>query len=279
LKNLERTAVLLHPRHSEEPGEDRSKLGGIFCWPADEAWPHCVEHHVPFAPILQLRRDEFPELEFKAGTNLMQLLWCPGERLVTKWTIVWRDRSSVRRVRAKIPTAENAFPGNLPLPCRLFPERVVEYPDYYELPREIKERLPSRAPDAVVADFKETRRDHDEKTFHEGLQLYSDVFQNNYWGIKLGGWPRWLRDPQTVQCSRCHMNMDYVLQLGAGEQWPMAPEQEQQLVKARVECNERIALENALNAPGFQLAGDAVYYFFVCRRCEPWEVGGTWQML
>jgi hypothetical protein len=35
------------------------------------------QHNAAYLPIIQLRRDEFPELPWPAGTDLFQLLWCP----------------------------------------------------------------------------------------------------------------------------------------------------------------------------------------------------------
>src|SRR5205807_10092329 len=43
LKGLTKVAVRLHPRYSDEPAPDRSKLGGRFWWPAGEPWPACDE--------------------------------------------------------------------------------------------------------------------------------------------------------------------------------------------------------------------------------------------
>src|SRR4051812_19696760 len=50
LKGLTKVPVRLHPRFSDEPAADRSKLGGRFWWPAAEPWPVCDEHDIPHVP-------------------------------------------------------------------------------------------------------------------------------------------------------------------------------------------------------------------------------------
>jgi hypothetical protein len=110
-------AIRLHPRRglrSFDPGS--SKMGWPFLWPSDEPWPVCTQqdpgmlamaeagvkqvdlttidvatqeivanvmgkwrdgHNVPYLPVLQLRRTEYPDLPFPDDTDLFQLLWCP----------------------------------------------------------------------------------------------------------------------------------------------------------------------------------------------------------
>ena len=55
LKGLIKVAARLHPRFSDEPKPDESKLGGRFLWPADEPWPTCDEHGIPEARSPDLR--------------------------------------------------------------------------------------------------------------------------------------------------------------------------------------------------------------------------------
>src|SRR5438270_665952 len=78
LASRRRTAVLLHPRYSDEPPADGSKVGGTLLWPASEPWPTCDTHPgLRLVPVLQLRADEFPEVVFPPGKDLLQVLWCP----------------------------------------------------------------------------------------------------------------------------------------------------------------------------------------------------------
>jgi hypothetical protein len=76
--------VRFHPRPGRVPEPGASKFGGTFLWPRDEPWPVCDEHpdrqpdeaEPILIPVLQLRAADFPELQFYAGTDLFQLLWC-----------------------------------------------------------------------------------------------------------------------------------------------------------------------------------------------------------
>jgi hypothetical protein len=76
-----RTTVRLHPRRGPgpEPPRDGSKMGGTFYWRRDRAWPVCDEHRSALVGVLQLRKEEFPELGFPDRKNLFQLLWCPQD--------------------------------------------------------------------------------------------------------------------------------------------------------------------------------------------------------
>jgi hypothetical protein len=145
LKGLTRVAVRLHPRFSDEPAADESKLGGQFLWPAAEPWPTCDEHRIPFVPVLQLRAEDAPpQWPYRPGTDLVQLVWCPrdhGEGWV-KPRLVWRKRPSVVGPVVDHPPTDAAFMDYVPVPCRLFPERVTEY-----------ERLLSAAPGTKVGGY------------------------------------------------------------------------------------------------------------------------------
>lgn len=76
-KNLAKTTTRLHARYGVEPKPDQSKMGGIFLWPSGDDWPICTEHSIPYAPVLQLSKSDFPEFPFFNDTDLMRLLWCP----------------------------------------------------------------------------------------------------------------------------------------------------------------------------------------------------------
>lgn len=269
LKALARPAVLLHPRHSDEPAADRSKVGGTFLWPDDEEWPVCVRHRVPFAPILQLRQDEIPELPFLSGTDLMQLLWCPRDHGWFDLKVFWRSKAGVARPRTEPPSLEYAYPGYVPRPCRLFPERVTEFPGWRDLAVEVRERLPVTLPGDLVARLKPLDWMYRGINYSQPDDVYKFVFHPNYMGCKIGGWPRWNRDPEWPDCPECGRRMGFLLQVDAGEEASVVtPIQEQPLKDAP----DDKALTNALNAPGLILISEGTVYLFVCRQCDSWPV-------
>src|SRR4051794_25602761 len=80
LRGREKETVRLHPRRTAMPLPLlSSKAGGKIPWPDDEEWPHCPEHDLPFIAVLQLLREDVPELPFPEDMNLLQVLWCPED--------------------------------------------------------------------------------------------------------------------------------------------------------------------------------------------------------
>ena len=77
-------AVRLHPQQGEVADLGASKVGGQILWPENEPWPTCshAEHlddqRPVLVPILQLKKEDVPELPFPPKKNLFQLLWCPN---------------------------------------------------------------------------------------------------------------------------------------------------------------------------------------------------------
>src|SRR5215208_4937386 len=90
-----KTTVRLHPRRVEHNlPADASKAGGLILWPRNEAWPVCDLHSCPYVTVLQLRRDDLPDVPFPEHADLLQLLWCPNDHDEHGYApaprIVWR---------------------------------------------------------------------------------------------------------------------------------------------------------------------------------------------
>lgn len=94
------TAVRLHPRRGKVAELGASKLGGSFLWPKDEPWPTCSLHQLSYVGILQLTKKDVPELGFKPGTDVFQLLWCPQDHseplFIVAPKVFWRRAGDVR---------------------------------------------------------------------------------------------------------------------------------------------------------------------------------------
>jgi hypothetical protein len=254
LKPLMRMTVRLHPRYSDEPAADQSKLGGAFLWPGDEPWPVCEVFNIPYQPVLQLLADDTPsQVKFKPGSDVLQLLWSPREhdRLGgPKPVVVWRNRKEVSPPFADPPPTANAFPGYIPVPVRFFPEQVLEYPDWHTAKvtplRGKVEAWPPPGGGDPVAEY-------------ERLSVAP--------GTKVGGYPRWEGTPNPPSCDTCHRGMDFLLTLDADE-WREAswiPVEEAGKPELRA---------TAANAAGLTLTGGN-YHLFVCRRCPDWPVRGV----
>lgn len=137
LSKFARTTTRLHPHRAAGPlflwG---SKIGGWFLWPKSEPWPSCAECNVDLTPVLQLRSRDIPDVAYPAGTDLLQLFWCPDETAHDYQPaprIWWRVTASVTSPRADDPDL-SGFPrtsnweGYVPFECAVYPERVIEYP-------------------------------------------------------------------------------------------------------------------------------------------------------
>ncbi len=355
-----RTTVRLHPRRLAK-GETRpageSKLGGTFLWPADEPWPKCTFHEIPWVGVLQLRAADFPELAFRPGTDLLQLLWCPqsghGDYPSPEPVLVWRDSTKITRPLAEFPRphlataaeredgirqsalehdmnwlslfrtnpkymrqitkqyrgmplpssgtwlprsflarpmgtdaqfeaacreaatlletlkarrhpplyAEESF---LPRPCRLFPERVVEYPS--ELTEEERRRLASTPALKALGP--------------EPLDVYESELGVAD-GTKLGGYVRWSQGPREVRCARGHL-MAHLLSIASCE-WDASsrrrwlPAEERKLYEQMQGLRDWNAV-GALHSPAGMTLGDAATkYVFICRECDTWPVKAIMQ--
>lgn len=259
LAERKRAAVLLHPRYSDEPPRDGSKIGGTFLWPKDEPWPVCdVDRALHLVPVLQLRVDDFPEIGFPPGKDLLQVLWCPREheRCWAKPFLFWRQRQAVHDPLSEMPRDEMAYPRYVPLPCRLFPERVTELPSVHEL-------------GPLLEKLKEwNEREHK----FPGKNMESEyAVATPQVGWKIGGWPHWLQAPRVPVC-KCGQAMELLLSFGSEYKFAAkAPVQEAHLYTPTGK-RDQARVENAANAPQIQFMDDGLQFTFICRHCPSWPV-------
>jgi hypothetical protein len=241
LKALSRVTVRLHPRYGDEPRPDESKLGGRFLWPADEPWPN--RDDIPLVPVLQLRAEDGPpNVLFRPGTDLLQLLW--GPRAELEPVVAWRKRAAVTGSLVPYPDTAAANMDFVPVPCRVFPERVTEYPSSGVLPAAVTAKIDSA---------KDLTRERYDKLFAAAH------------GTKVGGYPRWPGTADPPVCTTCGWGMEYLLTV-AGKEWDDRN-------RARWMPKEEV---DAKNDSGFRSAAGlniGSVLIFVCRRCEHWPIG------
>jgi hypothetical protein len=251
LKPLTKVAIRLHPRYSDEPAPDESKLGGQFLWPAAEPWPTCDEHKIPFVPVLQLRAEDAPpNWPYRPGTDLAQLLWCArdhGEGWV-KPHLAWRKRSAVAGPLAEPPPTDAAVLDYAPVPCRLFPERVTEFPNFEALPGSVRQKVGDGKPGGPT----------------EYIRLLSVAP-----GTKVGGYPQGIQGPEVPACPKCRWGMDYLLTV-ASEEWG---EERWIPLEERAARDER----GYRGAAGLRFPYLGRVHLFACRRCDGWPVRAVGQ--
>jgi hypothetical protein len=272
LEPLARTTVRLHPRRGE-CAADHSKLAGAFLWPADEPWPECEEHACALATVLQLRREDVPELGFRGDADLFQLLWCPNDHETVEPVyapaarVFWRKRADVRNALASMPALGDHEEFYVPAPCVLHPERVTEYPDALVIKLtdpKLWKKIQAAAP------LKDALKTLPHSDFTAG-SLYQ------YWlsvasGTKVGGHPQWIQDPEVPDC-RCGQPMEYLLTIASSEcdggTWGRWLPEEERHVWSGDDYDQR----DLVASPTELLLGDdGNLTYFVCRRCEEWPI-------
>jgi hypothetical protein len=242
----------------------------MFLWPKREPWPVCPIHgDIPYVAALQLRKEDVPELGFPPGTDLFQLLWCPEQHnednmFCPKPAVYWRKRSAVKQALAAAPAPAEVEYGHFPRPCALYPERVTEYPDPFEL--EIHSEL-NDSPILRTA-LEAVQRIKAPAPWHHPTDGGSHLYQT--WlstaeGTKVGGYPDWVQDPGYPGCG-CGKTMEHLLSFASWEydgvtwgRW--LP------IEDRLTLDTKHAQHEAVGSPHNCMFGDAGnMYVFVCRN-------------
>jgi hypothetical protein len=251
-------------------------MGGRIRWPTGEAWPTCDQPHVavgadtfpygferppdgrPFVPVLQVRRDDVPELEFRSGADLFQLLWCPATHpnlYAALIRVYWRRGEELVDVVAPAPLPSPDESRYVPGSCVLSPERVPEYPDVSDLEPPVQEQIFA---------WEETQPD----------PIYQWSLSSAP-GTKVGGYPDWLQDPQPQTCPAGHP-MDHLLTVsdtefdgGTWHRW--LPIEEAGLWTGPTDA--RLAVQE----PADLQFGMGSIYVFICRRCPGLPIAQVYQ--
>jgi hypothetical protein len=258
-----RTTVRLHPR-SARPGPRESSLGGPLLWPAGEPWPVCaspdhveIDEPVPtMVAVLQIFARDVPELPAPDGTDLLQVLWCPGLHEDGYWPLPivrWRDAASVTGPLLEAPEvgpdADEVNEEYVPQPCALSPERVPEYPDGWELEKDLRERVTDWAGPT-------------------GWHYFSHLSAAP--GTKVGGWPDWIQDPCYPECDDCGKPMTHLLTISSwecdGESWRRWVPAEEFPPDRRREDPPHEVFAHQRDA-GLMLADAGSMYLMVCQAC------------
>lgn len=264
--------VRLHPRRGTAP-RNHSKIGGAILWPASEAWPHCPEHNSPLIPVFQLRADDIAELDFPPHCDLIQLLWCPNDHPTAEPLyyptprLYWRNSADIQDVLVDMPSP-TVFDNNYcPNPCIIDCERVLEYPDIFELSETFIEQM-----DALQEVQNAIQGTDQEDTFATLYQYHLSIAS----GWKVGGFPHWLQDPDVPTCS-CGNPMEYLLTISSAEfdggTWQRWLAQEDRHVWGGP-YEERCA---AQCAPDIMLGDMGSMNVFICRTCDGWPIHSVCQ--
>ncbi|MEU5699624.1 hypothetical protein [Streptomyces aurantiacus] len=194
-------ADLLTP--AEREIVDRSSLSGRTRIPQDGP--------VPMIPVAQLYASDVPALPRPAGTDLLQVLWCPFDHDEDHLPAVELRWWASADVTDPLPTApQPSVIGNddyLPEPCALHPETVIEYPAPHELSEDLAERIEAW----------EEAQNPEEPADVTGIGYQYDLSVAP--GCKLGGHAPWsFSDPFPMTCPECGSDVRPLLTVG-GTEW------------------------------------------------------------
>ncbi len=219
LAALARTVVGLRPRRGA-PGVRDSHVGGPMLWPVDEPWPYCADadhgsadEPVPMVTVAQLYAADVCEIAFPEGTDLVQIVWCPEPHDLPKPSFLGKDCRIYWRRSAEVVHGPQVQPDawehwdaewdEVPQPCTVHPELVVEYPWWQELPAELQKQL------------------EDSKELHD---LYWQESLTAGW--KIGGSKSWASSdmPESLDCPECSAPLVLLLQVDSYEGLPLLSE-------------------------------------------------------
>lgn len=214
--------------------------------------------------VLQLTKNDVPELGFPEGKNLFQLMWCPNQdhdecNYAPFSKCFWRQYQKGNGVQL-LPKAQVPQPGSnaddfvMPKICSIAPERVAEYPDYCEV---------EEADEELVQNIENWIQDHSAVDVHElGLREGENCYQYS-WSVspsdKVGGYVNWVQATDFKTCEGCGQTMEHLLSIaslggyggGGSKRW--------------YPLNE--ARKDALKGHKMSVNGGGMYYIFICRLC------------
>ncbi|MFI8391303.1 hypothetical protein [Streptomyces sp. NPDC085540] len=267
-----REVTLLYPR-AGRPGPGDSSLGGPLLWPADEPWPMCAEpdHYKPLSPpvgpepvamvpVVQLYARDVPGLVFPAGTDLLQILWCPLVHEQAPYAAAprlhWRSAATTAAgaVVGEPPRPHTVEEEFLPRPCTVSPTPTVEYPNW-DMPEGLGDLLGER--------FEALQEERGYSYFEVATTEQS----------KVGGYPGWTQPPNWPDCAGCGTRMDHLLSVTATEpgagRWLPLDDRDPRQEAATTPSWRAEADPAALGGFGHDMClGDCGgMYFFVCHSC------------
>ncbi|PJM93267.1 hypothetical protein CG719_23880 [Streptomyces sp. CB01373] len=211
-------------------------------------------------PVVQLYARNVPDLVFPAGTDLLQILWCPlvheDDQYAANPRLYWRSSALIAAgaTAGEPPRPHTAEGDYLPRPCTVSPTPAVEYPNW-DLPEGLGELLDER--------FEALKDERGYDYFEVATTQQS----------KVGGYPGWTQPPDWPDCAGCGTRMEHLLSVtatepGMGRWLPLDdrdPRQDGDATpswRAEADPGALVAFGH-----GMDLGDLGGMYFFVCRIC------------
>lgn len=274
---LGRDTYRLHWGAERAPNALATRFSGPIAWPDSRPWPLCEEHGQPFTPVLQVRAEDVPSIEFYPDTDLLQVLWCACEHGcddvvakphsgLTGWTkvaVFWNRCSALGPLMRDVPIPTEHIEEYVPISGEIIVERVVEYPGLQELPPDLQREL--RAHDGGPYKTKAHPDTKYQEYFAEG---FHNLYQNQLSaspGTKIGGYVSWIQYP-TVPFYDCGELMDHLLTIASTEyDYTSYPRWRPTELADGVRDSGH----------GLHLGDSGSIHVFVCRVCTDWPIKWT----
>lgn len=283
LADFRKTATRLFPRSEPIMRANESKLGGKIIWSQSEDWPFCSLHQVPYVALIQMNKRDVPELGFKPGFDVFQILWCPHSHsdynFLPAHRIYWKNSLQIQQPLVKMQEIQineqfiNTDSGEfIPAQCRFYPEHIIEYPGYEELSQELQGKL-DKWNIFDVPQIDELGKDWDHVPFSPGGWFY-DTELSASGGSKIGGYPKWIQYPEYPVCA-CGKVTEHLLSISSLETvWGNPARRWIPIEEKHLSESERYGLHYGTNL----MFGDGgIVYIFICRSCENWPISFVWQ--
>jgi hypothetical protein len=278
MKKMEKKAIRLHPRRGETVPE-ASKMGSPILWALAEELPTCPEHNCNMIPVLQIRKDDVPDLQFPDGKDVFQIWWCPRDHPNTYspeprvfWLSLKELTASPLRKEFPLPPLDEFANDYIPIPCTFNPEPIIDHPHAFDVSDNHPE-LWAKITESKI--LQEIIRNHPEYEIKNVSSFYQYLLGAAS-GTKIGGYPNWSQTPELPRCSHGHP-MDFFLQIDSAEfdggtwgRWLTVEEKEV--------WGAEYAIRNAVQrAAGLMLGDMGAIFFFICRQCPDHPVRTTFQ--
>lgn len=170
--------------------------------PGTGSRPH--DDPVAMLPVAQLYARDVPDLRPPAGTDLLQVLWCPfdHEPSYPKTALFWRSADEVAGILA-VPPEPAAVQSRhyVPRPCTVDPEQVTEYPAPLELDDDLATQVEMWCV-RHIAGIEPDIETYDLEYEEEARFYFAELCTAPGW--KVGGFVRWgYTDPCAPPCPAC----------------------------------------------------------------------------
>jgi uncharacterized protein YwqG len=254
LHKYQRPTVLLRPHKAALAiSPDKSKFGGIPNGIGFDEYPCCDSCHTPLNFVLQLYKEDFPDLYFPQGKNLFQLFRCPkfdypSDEDIYKYDhrmfVYYFDAGQTRKL--KTLDKPKVF---------ITEDHEDEVPDCYLKPKRINDDFPN------YDDFEEGEFNLDDVSKAYGEQI-ADQFMEVLCamdGTKIGGHPGFIQSPYHPVCN-CGKQKEFFFQLSSND----------------MEDGVSFPPNGAWSAHGIMIGDVGNICWFVCKDCGEGSIESYW---